>query len=163
MVRRFGLVGALSVLLSVTAVGAAVAHIDDEGLPINTDDIFIPRNVALLHMIRFTRADHRLLQDRIAQGDEHHIGTMTLDLTRLTVAAGALSPRPTARLVWNMAQLNANDERAALLDETEANLMAGLAEYQADPEADPLDIEIIQALLDLIAHWKTNPMDGAGS
>lgn len=141
----------------------AEAHLADEQLPENADEIVIPRNIPLLDFVRFTRIDHRLVLDRLTKGDIHHVGTMTVPLTEAALKAGEIAPWPAARLVWEMADLPDASVRAAYLEEKAGSLRQSLADLVADPLADETDLDTVRALLALVTLWLRNPMNGAGS
>lgn len=180
-IERLCRIATIAAVLSVPL--ASYAHVDDEMLPPNADEIFIPQNLPLMQVVRFTRGDYRLLETRLVQGDTHHLGTMSLPLSTAAVIAGTHDPRSTARVLWEMSRQITSAERAAYLSEVESTFKAALAELGPPPPAvdpdseaaeaespdaedlarDDEDRQALQALLDLIALWQLNPMDGAGS
>ena len=140
---------ALLILLLLAAPLSAHEEIEQWDGDINSIDV--PRNIQLFTYLRFTRLDNWIVATKIDQGDTHHIGTMTLGLTRATTEAGQADARAAAQLLFDMSQLSGNDERAAHLRAQRLILL--------DQEV----TEETAAMITLIDIWLQNPMDGAGS
>lgn len=160
------------------AAPAALGHSFDDPL-IDPDQIVVPRNIPFELFVGFTPLDYRIMHDRIVgRGDAHHIGTMSLDLTREAVLAGRKDPIATSVLVQDMADLSDNASRTARLEEEATRLDEAAAALQATIEGitigtvDGGNAELrdaaaalskIRAVQAFVAAWTQNPMDGAGS
>ncbi|WP_049643317.1 hypothetical protein [Candidatus Rhodobacter oscarellae] len=169
-----------AIIIWTFVAAAAAAHEDLDGIArSHADEIFVPTNIQLLSFIRFTRAEHKLVLDRMLRdGAAHFVGTMSRPLTVQAFLAGRVSPRVTSKFVWEMAQLPDWDsraarltEQAAILREAQARLGDTIETLQAegtdaaarDVQAAEEDLAAVGALLALVELWQTNPMDGAGS
>lgn len=150
-------------ILSLTFVlcaAQAVAHLAGETLPEDADDIVVPATIPVLDAIRFTRMDHRLILYRIDRGDAHHFGALPVALTRAVARAGEINPRPTARILWEMSELGDPAARAAYLADKAEDLRQTKARMGGNAKTANIDIDTVDALLDLVILWQATPMAG---
>lgn len=148
------------VSLGVVWPSFGVAHLEDETLPDGADQIIVPEIIPLLDFVRYTRLDHRLLLYRLARGDRHVVAGLTQPLNRAAAYAGEINPRPTASLIWDMAQLSARAARERYLADELTYLTEVLAAMEANPETEQIDLDTVDALIALIRLWQMDPMAG---
>ncbi len=142
-------ISVLALAISLLAV-PGLAHEDDEPWSGDISTLTVPQNIDVFTFLRFTRLDYKIVLTKMREGAVHHIGTMSVPLTRATLIAGQDAPRDVARIVFDMSQ---RDDWPARHD----YLMAAKALHGAGGDGANPD------LMRWLEMWLANPMDGAGS